>query len=125
MKNKKGIGYTEIIFIFLNLMVFSCLLIFINSASNNSSIYEQTYAKQIALMIDSASPNMTISLDISEAVKYAEKNKKDIVEAFRINSNTKEVFVNLDKKGGYSFYYLSNYNIGLQIDGNRLNIVIK
>ena len=98
LKNKKAIGYTEIVFILLNLIVFSFLLLFITLTSNNALVYEQTYSKQIALALN---------------------------ETFKIDSEKKEVFTSLNKKGGYSFKYFSDYNLSLQLDGKNLNLIIK
>tara|TARA_Y100000310_G_scaffold333757_1_gene411950 strand:+ start:1067 stop:1513 length:447 start_codon:yes stop_codon:yes gene_type:complete len=127
-KKSESLIYPTVIFIILNILFFSILLLFVFKSSSGALIYEQVYAKQIALMIDRAKPDMEISMDFSEGIKIAEKNKlsgerlKKIVE---ITSEENKVTVSLSHKGGYNFKYFSDYDVGLDFKENKLILDIK
>ena len=71
---KKGTVLTEnIIFIVLNLVFLTILVLFLFSKVGDVAIMEEKYAKQIALIIDSAKPGMEISLNMEDAIKKAKK----------------------------------------------------
>ncbi len=105
--NKKGenLILSPLIFIVLNIMFFGILLGFVFNSSNGVLVYEQAYAKQIALIIDSAKPGMNISLNMEEAVEKAkdEKWKGKIVS---IKDNI--VTVKLGEGGGYSYQFFND-----------------
>src|SRR3990167_9089783 len=62
--NKKGLDlmHSTIIFIVLNLIFFLAMFAFVARTGSNAAIYEQIYAKEIALAIDQARPGTTISI---------------------------------------------------------------
>lgn len=110
MKNKRGNVLIEnVIFIILNL-IFLCLLeVFIIKQTNSSSLLEQSYAKNIALLIDSAIPVTEIVLDMDDAFKLADKNnvlREDIV---RIAGNSVEI--KLSSKEGYKYSFFKNVDV--------------
>ncbi len=107
--NKSGellIG--NVVFILLNLLFLTVLVIFLLKQGNGAGTLEQIYAKQIALVIDSAKPVMIIKMDMEKGMKIAEKNGVDFSEAVRITGNT--VFVKLTEKGGYSYSFFNDIN---------------
>ncbi len=126
MKNKKAeTGILEtIIFIILNLVFCAAILIFVHNASSQSFIYEQAYAKQIALIIDNARADSIIMIDISELKKISDKNQKPVEDVFSVDKNNNKVKVNLNKKGGYSYNYFSNYNVEFKVNGKYLSVII-
>ena len=63
--NKANILTQNIIFIVLNLVFLSILVVFLFSKMGSAAILEEKYAKQIALILDSAEPGMIISLFLS------------------------------------------------------------
>lgn len=126
-KNKRGeegIIYPVVIFVILNLIFISSLLIFVDRSSRGTAIYEQAYAKQIVLLINGAQAGTEIILDFEKAIEIAEKNeiysKKELVQ----NSNN-EISVILSKKGGYSYKFFSNKNVELDFVEDNLIIKIK
>ena len=125
--NKKGdeIVLETIIFVVLNLLFFAVMLVFVYSSGSITFVYEQTYAKQIALFIDNAEPEMSMLIDLSEIIEIAEKNKQPLEKIVQLNKNENKVEIRLKKKGGYSYQYYSDYNIDLKIDNNFLLINIK
>ena len=125
--NKKGEGIVlePIIFIILNLFFFVVMLVFVYNSGSIAFIHEQTYAKQIALFIDNAEPEMSMLIDLSEVVEIAEKNKQPLENVVQLNKEENKVEVKLKKNGGYSYQYYSDYKIDLKMEGNLLLINIK
>lgn len=107
---KRGVILVEnIIFIILNLIFLTILILFIARQGGGAIVLEQSYAKEIALMIDSSQPVMTLRLDMKEARELAKKNGilfKDILE---INENI--VTVKLSEKGGFSYSFFNDVKI--------------
>ena len=105
--NRRGTILVEnIIFIILNLIFLTILILFIARQGQGVIVLEQSYAKEIALIIDSAKPGMTLRLDIKDGLELADKNgiaKKDIV---KINGNV--VTVKLSKDSGFSYSFFNN-----------------
>lgn len=111
MINKKAFLIKEVSFLVLNLGLALMLLSFTSSTLNSKSVQEQAYAKQIALMIDSAKPNTTISIDLFSMRKYLMKN----TEAIQIDNNNKLVLVNFESVQGYKFSYFTDAKISSKL----------
>ena len=117
--NKKG-DYLVLeltIFIVLNVSFFVIMLIFIRGSTNNDLIYEQTYAKQIALFIDNAKPGMDMVVDVSELYTIASANRFT-GNVIRIDNKNRRVFVNLVPGRGYSYGYFVNSSIIWDLNKN-------
>ena len=105
---KRGDILTKnVIFIVLNLVYLSILIIFLFSKIEDSGVLEEKYSKQIALMIDAAEPGMIIHLNMEDAIEKAVKNGKNPANIISINNNI--VTVSLSGKGtspesSYSFF---------------------
>ena len=113
-----------VIFIILNIIFFVVMVGFVYSSGNRDFVYEQTYAKEVALMIDKAEPEMAILLDISKLIEIAEENKKPTEEIFKINKNENKIFVSLSGERGYSYKYFSDVEVDIELDGKYLSINI-
>jgi len=122
VRNKKseGVVYPIIIFVILNLAVFSILLLFVNKSSTGALIYEQFYAKQIALLVDGANFPSVIVLNFEDGIKVSEKNKATP----KVTFNGNRVNVKLSDKGAYSFGYISNREISSYFDFEQNVLVI-
>jgi len=103
---KANILTENIIFILLNLVFLSILILFIFSKAGSAAVLEERYAKEIALLIDSAKPVMEITLNMQDALKEAKKNNFDKKNIVTITDNL--VTVKLREKGGYSYSYFNN-----------------
>ena len=101
--------FPTVIFIVLNIMFFGMLLIFVFRTSGGAVVYEQAYAKQIALLIDSSRPVMEIKLNMEDGMKLAEKNNIDFDEIVEIENNA--VIVKLSRNGGYSYSFFNDVNV--------------
>ena len=110
LSDKKGnLIFPTVIFIVLNIMFFGILLIFVFRTSGGAVVYEQAYAKQIALIIDEARPVMEIKLNMEEGMKLAEKNNIDFDGIVKIENNV--VIVKLSRRGGYSYSFFNDVNV--------------
>ena len=122
---KKGdILVGDVIFLVLNLIFLVILIIFVVSKTNDASRFEEIYAKQIALIIDSAKPGMTIYLNMEDAIEKAMDENQNIGTLVRINGNM--VTVKLKEKGEYSYSFFNDVNVSAYLDteSNKQEYVI-
>ena len=130
VRDKQGnsLILSPVMFIVLNIIFFGILLVFVFNSSTGAVVYEQAYAKQIALIVDKAKPGMTLQLNMKEGIELAEKtNKKELTNEEKnrlvvIKDNV--VKVKLANQGGYDFIYFSDYNISSYFDKDLLIIVV-
>lgn len=127
MVNKKGdtVVIETFVFIVFNLIFFFGMLVFVYTSGDQSFIYEQSYAKQIALLIDNAKPDTIVMVNVKDIKEFAEKNNKNLAEVFAIDNSINQVKVGLKKTGGYSYQYFSNYDVELKVNEDWLSIIIK
>lgn len=113
MKSKRGstLLTENIIFIILNLIFITLLVIFLISRSGSAAVMEEKYAKEIALVIDSSSPGMMMTLDMKDAVNAARKSfgEGNLKEMVNIQNNI--ITVKLRNGKGYSYSFFNNVNI--------------
>lgn len=115
MINKKGNILTQnIIFIILNLIFLSILVVFLFSKMGSAAVLEEKYAKQIALILDSAEPGMIINLNMEDAIKIANKENRALNDIISIQSNV--VKVQLREKGDYSYSFFNDIDVSIYPD---------
>lgn len=106
-KNNRGTVLVEnTIFIILNLIFLTIMVLFIYSKAGGVSLLEESYAKNIALLVDSSQPEMEIYLDMSDAIEKAEKEGYPVESIVEINGNI--VSVKLTKDSGYSYSFFND-----------------
>ena len=105
------------IFIVLNLVFLSILIIFIYSKLNSTGLVEDKYSKQIALIIDSAKPGMTIHLNMEDAIKIAKDNSQDLSKIVSVSGNV--VNVKLEDKSARSYYFFNNVKVSVYPDTSQ------
>lgn len=114
-KNKKGNILTEnIIFIVLNLVFLSILVLFLFTKMGSSAVLEENYAKQIALIVDSAKPGMIIHLNMEDAIETALDEGRNLKEVVLIQDNI--ITVQLREKGGYSYSFFNDVQVDANLD---------
>lgn len=107
IKNNRGTILVEnVIFIVLNILFITILILFLSRQGNGAVVLEQSYAKNIALLIDSAKPVTEMKLYMKDAIDLAEKNGISREEIVRISNNL--VIVKLSDKGGYQYSFFNN-----------------
>ncbi len=118
--NKKGdILVSNVIFIILNLIFITILILFVFSKTGNEALLEEKYAKEIALMIDSAKPRIEIHLNMEDAIETARKNGFDEKKIVSVSENV--VTVKLRDKGGYSYSFFNDVSASANQDNQMAN----
>jgi len=108
---KKGTILVEnIIFIILNLLFLTVLVLFLVKQGSGAIVLEQAYSKQIAMLADSAKPIMLIKMDMDKGKTIAEKNGINFNDVVKIDGNI--VTVKLSEKGGYSYAFFNDVDVG-------------
>lgn len=124
MKKNGNILVENIVFIILNLIFLSILILFLFKQGSGAIVLEESYAKQIALLIDSSKPVMIIKLDMEKAKDLAEKNGIGFDEIVKVNEN--KVIVKLSEKGGYEYSFFNNVDVSVYPDaGLSKDYIIK
>lgn len=116
--NKKGDLLTgEVIFLILNVIILAILVIFVLSKTNGTALAEEQYAKEIALMMDSAKPGMIIHLNMEDAINKAKSENQDPSKIVRIEDNI--VTVKLRDQGGYSYSFFNSVNASASFSADK------
>jgi prolyl oligopeptidase PreP (S9A serine peptidase family) len=122
--NEGDVLTPQIIMIVLTVLFFMGLIYFANNAASGAEVYEEAYAKQIALFIDKAKPGTKFIFDFKDALSIAEKNKIALENLVRIEDN--RVIVRLDSRGGYEMVYFSKLDVDVKenYDEGRVEIYV-
>jgi hypothetical protein len=125
-RDKKGeLLVGNIIFIILNLMFLTILMLFISQQGNGLIVLEQSYAKEVALVIDSAKPGMSVFLDFEEGFNQIKDsfgkdytiNDESIKKFIRIDGNMITVKLDdNDRRKGYSYSFFNNISFNIFVD---------
>lgn len=108
--NKRGEVLVEnVIFMVLNLVFLVILTIFLLKQGAGSVLLEENYAKQIALIIDSARPDMIIEINMKKALTVAEDKGIDFKNAVSINQGY--VLVKLSPDSGVEYHTFNNITV--------------
>lgn len=119
--NKKASSFLagNVLFIILNVIFLSIIIIFLVKQSSGAAVLEEIHSKQIALLIDSAKPNMILKIDMSKAEKTAESNNFDFANAVKITENN--VYVKLRSDGGYNYGFFNDVSVSVYPDTDNKN----
>lgn len=109
MKKRGTILVENIVFIILNLLFLTVLILFLVKQGTGAVVLEQTYSKQIAMVIDSAKPGMIIKMDMEKGKNLAEGNGIDFSNVVKITGNT--VIVKLSENGGYTYSFFNDVSV--------------
>jgi hypothetical protein len=109
MKRNGQVLIENVVFIILNLVFLSIMVVFLMKQASGGAIMEETYAKQVALLVDSAKPGMIMQLNMQNAYKQAKQNNYDFNKIFDFSDHV--VTVALDSKSSYSYHYFNDVNI--------------
>jgi len=112
MKKRGDLLVENIMFIVLNIIFISILLLFLWKQGAGAVLFEQTYSKQISLILDSAEPSikgMEVRLNMKRAKNLAEDNEFDFSEVVSITGNI--VNVKLSEEGGYQYSFFNDVSV--------------
>lgn len=99
----------NVIFIILNLVFLTIMILFIVKQGAGASILEQGYAKQISLIIDSSNPGSIIEINMVDAKDVADEKGVPFDEVVSIEGNF--VTVKLSEKGGYTYSFFNDADV--------------
>ena len=124
--NTKGVDLLNenIVFLILILIFVGALFIHVSRAGSQAALYEQVYAKKIALLIDKAKPGMDIELELFDAFRLARKNKFQGT-IVTIDNALQKVNVRLYDAQGYDFYYVNDVAVAWNVDTEQRLLILK
>ena len=136
--NKRAtILVSNIIFIILNLVFLTIVILFILQQGKGITTLEESYAKQIALIFDSAKPGMDIFLNFEEGAAVV-RNKMgsqflqgNLFKQEVVTFDKNVVTVKLDKtnnRKGYSYSFFNDVNftkVGYFFSGGGIYFVFE
>ena len=116
MKNKRGQGIIveNVVFILLNVLFLVLVGTFVFRQLSSAHFLEETYAKNIALLIDSTKPITEMTLRMNDAFELAEKNNIPRNDIVKISGNNVEV--KLSSKGGYKYSFFNTVDVSVYPD---------
>jgi len=104
----------NVVFIILNLVFLSILILFIVNKGGGIESLEQSYAKQIALIVDGAQPGMKITIDMLDGAEAgAEWYEENYAGSVRYVDNV--VYVKLSEESGYSYSFFNDVEISYDV----------
>ncbi|MDP3026934.1 MAG: hypothetical protein Q8N63_04445 [Nanoarchaeota archaeon] len=125
MNKKADILHEHVIFIVLNVVFFSIMLLFIYIQGSSVHLTEEETAKQIALLIDAVKPGTTIEINLKDLFAKAEKEGISKENSIKIDNDKNLVIVQGSKKSFYEYSYFNDINVGYNIKGDYLVLIIK
>lgn len=106
MKKKGTILVENIVFIILNMLFLSILILFLFKQGSGTLVLEQVYSKEIAMFMDSSISGMEIKFDMEKGKKLAERNGVDFGSSVTITGNF--VNVKLGEGKGYTYAFFND-----------------
>ena len=106
MEKRGTILIENVIFIILNIAFIAILVLFLYRQGNGTVVMEQSYAKNIALLIDAGKPVMEMKLNMEDAMNLAQANGVAREDVVKIDGNI--VTVKLTPKGGYQYAFFNS-----------------
>ena len=126
MKNKKAdILHENIIFIILNVVFFSIMLIFIYLQGSSVHLDEEETAKQIVLLIDASRPETIIEINLKDLFLESEKNGINRENVVEIDKDKSLVIVKASGDSFYEYGYFNDVYVLNSIKGDSLVLEIK
>ncbi len=115
MRKKRGeLLVSNVVFIILNVVFIAILAVFIFRQGGGVVHLEESYAKQIALALDSARPGMKITIDMLDGKKADEEwFGENYSEAVKVVGNV--VTVKLSEDSGYSYSFFNDVKPSLDV----------
>lgn len=103
-----------VVFLLFTLAFLSVLSVFVIRQSSSTAGFEESYAKQIALLLDAARPGMELTLDMGDAKDASgEWFREHYIDAVTIENNL--VRVQLSDDSSYSYSFFSDVSVGVDM----------
>lgn len=116
-KNKRGELLIEnIIFIILNALFLTILVLFLIKQGAGVVLLEDGYAKQVALLVDSAKSGTIMKIDLEKGFKVAKDKGIPYEQIVQIDRNY--VIVKLSEDSGFEYSFFNNLKVEAYPDKN-------
>ncbi|MDD5193573.1 MAG: hypothetical protein PHF67_03215 [Candidatus Nanoarchaeia archaeon] len=113
----------NLVFWVLNIVFFVVMLIFVYNSGNNIIVQEQSYAKEIALIIDNCKPGMSVLLNMDALIESAKKNNFPVENIVKLDKKNNRVLVSLKQNSVFGFQYFSK-DVEIKLNNNWLSIEV-
>jgi hypothetical protein len=98
-------------------MFLAIMVAFLLKQSSGAVFLEETYSKQIALMIDSAKPGSVIKFNMEKAMKVSDREDFPFQDVVRKDGN--RVIVQLSEKSGKEYSFFNDLEVHFFPDQNN------
>ena len=112
------------IYIVLAILLFVGIYFSVSRVGSQAGIYEQIYAKQIALVIDNARAGTEVGLDIGGMLDVAGENSFT-GNVINIDNEKSKVTVYLVEGRGYSFNYFNDADVSWSVDKDSRKLFLE
>ncbi|MCR4327355.1 MAG: hypothetical protein NUV46_02120 [Nanoarchaeota archaeon] len=117
MEKKRGeILVEDIIFMVLNIAFLAILVFFLINQGSGTSLIEDSYSKQVALLIDSAKPGMIMKVNFEKAREVSDESGRAFSDILLVKDNY--VTVKLSEDSGKSYHFFNDINVSYYPDLN-------
>tara|TARA_Y100000310_G_scaffold343846_1_gene453459 strand:- start:1802 stop:2185 length:384 start_codon:yes stop_codon:yes gene_type:complete len=121
MNKKADVLHENVIFIILNVVFFSVMILFIYLQGSSIHLMEEGTAKQIALIIDTSKPETVLEINLRGFFNKAEKNGISKERAVKIDNEKNIVTIKGDEDSFYEYgYFNEEVTINWKIEGDYL-----
>lgn len=124
-KGKENVMLSNIIFIVVNVLFLSMLMLGVSRMVDTSKVIEQSYAKQVGLMMNAAEGGTNIEIDASDLIDSAIKN--NVRAGVTIDCEQNVVLVRASRSGTYRYRFyneLKKCSSSLDLDTRKLKIEV-
>ena len=125
MNKKADILHEQVIFIVLNVVFFSVMLLFIYLQSSSVHLTEEETAKQVALIIDASRPETTIEINLKDFFETAEKNGVNKESSIQIDKDKNLVITKLSEDTFYEYSYFNDVQVANSKSGDGVYFVLE
>ena len=116
---KKGEVLIEnIVFILLNMAFLTILVLFLLQQGNGARLLENSYSKELALLIDSARPGTIVHLNLKDLKETADKNGIAFSDVVSVDNDKNYVTIKLSEKGGYRYHFFNDVDVDAHLDSD-------
>tara|TARA_Y100000034_G_scaffold114273_1_gene150229 strand:+ start:247 stop:648 length:402 start_codon:yes stop_codon:yes gene_type:complete len=126
VQNKRGANYVYgvVIFLLLNLTVFVILGYGVSRSGSGVTLFEEAYAKKIALLLNGAESGMDIDIDLGEAFVVA--HDKNFVPEIEVDCEGGRVIVKLSRSSGYLHEFYTDFDsCEVDLNKNRKRMLVR
>lgn len=123
-KRGQSLVASEVIFVVLNLTVLIVLFLAVSYTSTPDPLYEEAYAKEIALLLDGSKPGTILTLDMTEMYQIALNNNAPMI--VEIDCERNSVLVKATNGNGYKFDFFTDLDkCDYKLDNQKRSLTIR